>query len=195
MRSVKIAVFASGRGSNYEAIYEAIQAKRLDATVVAVVCDKPEAQVIQTARAHGIKVLSIVPNTYTNKKAYEQAILTFLHEQQVEFIVLAGYMRLIGETLLQAFPRRIVNIHPSLLPYFKGKDAIGQAIVANAKVTGVTVHYVDEGMDTGEIIAQEGLMLNPTWNRETIERYVHRIEHQLYPETLQKIFRKLGKIG
>lgn len=195
MSKVKIAVFASGRGSNYEAIYEAIQAKRLDAEIVAVVCDQPQAKVIQTAQMHNVKWLSIFPSQYENKQAYEEDILHFLRSEGVEFIVLAGYMRLIGQTLLQAFPRKIINIHPSLLPYYKGKDAIGQAIVAQAKVTGVSIHYVDEGMDTGEIIAQSGLMLHPSWDRETIERYIHQIEHQLYPETLQKIFRKVGKIG
>lgn len=193
MRKIRIAVFASGRGSNYEAIYEAIQAQRLDAEVVGIVCDRPEAQVVKTAATHEVDCFQIVPSEYTTKAAYEQEVLNFLREKRTEFIVLAGYMRLIGPTLLQKYPQRIVNIHPSLLPYFKGKDAIGQAINAQAKITGVTVHYVDEGMDTGEIIAQEGLMLNPVWERETIEHYIHRIEHQLYPETLQKIFRKLGK--
>ena len=193
MRKIRIAVFASGRGSKYDAIYEAIQAQRLDAEVVGIICDRKAAPVIETAANHGVPCLQVIPSEYPSKTAYEHEILTFLQEKRVEFIVLAGYMRLIGPTLLQAYPQRIVNIHPSLLPYFKGKDAIDQAIAAQAKITGVTVHYVDEGMDTGEIIAQEGLLLNPVWERETIEHYIHRIEHQLYPETLQKIFRKLGK--
>lgn len=193
MRKTRIAVFASGRGSNYEAIDKAIQAQRLDAQVVAIVCDRPEAQINKTALKHGIDCLTLVPSDFPTKQAYEEEILDFLRVKRAEFVVLAGYMRLVGETLLQAYPRRIVNIHPSLLPYFKGKDAIDQALAAQAKITGVTVHYVDAGMDTGEIIAQEGLMLNPLWDRETVEHYIHRIEHQLYPETLQKIFRKLGK--
>ncbi|MGL5382892.1 MAG: phosphoribosylglycinamide formyltransferase [Culicoidibacterales bacterium] len=193
MRKVRIAVFASGTGSNYEAIAKAIEAQRLDAEVVGIVSDRPEARIVETAKKHGRNLFVATPSTYENKTEYEAEILEFLRQHRAEFIVLAGYMRLVGPTLLQAYPRKIVNIHPSLLPYYKGKDAIGQAIDAQATITGVTVHYVDEGMDTGEIIAQEGLMIHPLWKREEIETYIHRIEHQLYPETLQKIFRKLGK--
>ena len=108
----------------------------------------------------------------------------------MEFIVLAGYMRLIGPTLLEAFDGKIVNIHPSILPAFPGKDAIGQAFDGGVKVTGVTIHYVDAGMDTGEIIAQEAVTVEEDETRESLQRKIQAVEHRLYPATLRDMFRK-----
>ena len=117
----------------------------------------------------------------------KQAILQELKELEVEWIVLAGYMRLIGDTLLTAYPNRIVNIHPSLLPSFPGKDAIGQALAHGVKVTGVTVHYVDAGMDTGPILAQQAVEV-VEGDREKTEQRIHAVEHELYTKTLQQLF-------
>ena len=182
----KIAIFASGSGSNFQAIAESIQRGELEAKIELVVTDKPGAFVVTRAQQMDIPVLELAPKTFDSKVAYEQAIIDALHEKDIEWIILAGYMRLIGDTLLRAFPNRIINIHPSLLPSFPGKDAIGQAFDHGVKVTGVTVHYVDAGMDTGPIIAQTAVEVAAT--KEETEKLIHAAEHQLYPKTLQQLF-------
>lgn len=187
--TTKIAVFASGSGSNFEAIQKAIELGALDAKIQMVITDKPEAFVVTRAKNFEIPVFSFIPKNYSSKSEYENEILELLKEKEVEWIILAGYMRLIGETLLSAYPNKIVNIHPSLLPSFPGKDAIGQALEHGVKVTGVTVHLVDEGMDTGPILAQEAVTVVQE-NREETEKRIHAVEHKLYPETLQKLFEK-----
>lgn len=185
--ATKIAVFASGSGSNFQAIQEAIEKGELNAKVELVVTDKPNAFVVTRAKNLGIPVFAFSPKEYESKEAYETEIIEKLQENKVEWIVLAGYMRLIGNVLLNAFPNRIVNIHPSLLPSFPGKDAIGQAMEHGVKVTGVTVHFVDEGMDTGPIIAQAAVEVSEG-NRETTEQRIHTVEHMLYPKTLKQLF-------
>lgn len=185
---VKIAVFASGSGSNFVAIEEACRKGELHAEIALLVTDQPAAYVIERARALKVPVAAISPKAYASKAAYEEAILQGLRESDVEWLVLAGYMRLVGETLLQAYPNRIVNIHPSLLPSFPGKDAIGQAVAHGVKVTGVTVHLVDEGMDTGPILAQRAIDLVPGDVEKTAEK-IHAVEHALYKETLQTLLK------
>ncbi|WP_042478750.1 phosphoribosylglycinamide formyltransferase [Bacillus ndiopicus] len=182
----KIAVFASGSGSNFQAIAESILRGELNAKIELVITDKPGAFVVTRAKELGIPVLEIAPKTFASKADYEQAIIDALQEKNIEWIVLAGYMRLIGETLLSAFPNRIVNIHPSLLPSFPGKDAIGQAYEHGVKVTGVTVHFVDAGMDTGPIIAQ--VAVEVAESREETEERIHQAEHKLYTATLKQLF-------
>jgi phosphoribosylglycinamide formyltransferase-1 len=183
----KIAVFASGTGSNYQAIYDAIHQHKLQYEIVCLISDRPKSKVIEKAHQNNTPVFAFSPKQYDSKEAYEKEILLVLLEKEVDLIVLAGYMRLIGETLLKAYPRKIINIHPSLLPSFKGKDAVGQAMKSNVQVTGVTIHYVDEGMDTGEIIAQKALDISNLYQREEIEQKIHQIEHQLYPEVIQQL--------
>jgi len=184
-----IAVFASGNGSNFEAIVNAIKAGALDAQVSLLVCDKPGAYVISRAEQHGIEVFAFSPKSYPSKEAYEIELQTLLREREIEFIVLAGYMRLIGHTLLEAYPNRIINIHPSLLPQFPGKGAIEQAYVSGALETGVTVHYVDAGMDTGPIIAQRTVEIKETDTLEALAERIHQVEHVLYIQTLKEVFR------
>ncbi|QUG42960.1 phosphoribosylglycinamide formyltransferase [Psychrobacillus sp. INOP01] len=183
----KFAVFASGSGTNFQAIYDAIQEGDLYGEAVLVVTDKPGALVVKRAENAGIETLAIKPSSFPSKSAYEDAILEKLNKLDVEWIVLAGYMRLIGDVLLQAFPNRIINIHPSLLPAFPGKDAIGQAMEHGVKVTGVTVHYVDAGMDTGTIIAQQAVEVVED-SREQTEERIHAVEHALYTKALQQLF-------
>lgn len=183
----KIAIFASGSGSNFQAIIDAIQSGQLTAEVSMLVCDHPGAFVVERAERNSIQTFTFLAKNYSNKVDYEDAILKELKDRKVEFIVLAGYMRLIGPTLLREFEGRIVNIHPSLLPAFPGKDAIGQAIAAKVKVSGVTVHFVDEGMDTGPIIEQREVSLSEGETKETLQEKIHTIEHQLYPAVLQKL--------
>lgn len=182
-----VAVFASGSGSNFQAIIDVVKSGELDATLALLVCDKPGAYAIERATAAKIPSFVFNPKDYKNKEAFEKEILVQLKEAGVELIVLAGYMRLIGPTLLSEYKDRIVNIHPSLLPAFPGKDAIGQALAAKAKWSGVTIHFVDEGMDTGPIIVQERIRLSNKETRESLQQKIQRIEHKLYPSILQML--------
>ncbi|MHA6261128.1 phosphoribosylglycinamide formyltransferase [Sporosarcina sp. CAU 1771] len=184
---VKLAVFASGSGSNFEALANACASGELNAEIALMVTNKPEAYAIERAKKASIPSVVFLPKEYETKDAYEEAILTALQDAGVEWLVLAGYMRLVGQPLLTAYPSRIVNIHPSLLPSFPGKDAIEQAVEHGVKVTGVTVHLVDEGMDTGPILAQRAVDVVPG-NIEKTAEAIHKIEHVLYTETLSDLF-------
>ena len=186
-RKSKFAVFASGSGSNFQAIHDAVKVGELAGQIMLVVTDKPGAFVVERASKVGIETLTIKPSSFSSKEAYEQEILQKLSELEVEWIVLAGYMRLIGKVLLEAYPNRIINIHPSLLPAFPGKDAIGQAMDSGVKITGVTVHYVDAGMDTGPILAQQTVEV-VDGDREKTEERIHAVEHALYTKTLQDLW-------
>ena len=183
----KIAVFASGSGSNFQAIQEAIERGELKAKIEMIVTDKPGAYVVTRATNHQIPVLELNPKSFESKAQYEQAIVDQLQARNVEWIILAGYMRLIGDVLLASFENKIINIHPSLLPSFPGKDAIGQALQHGVKITGVTVHYVDAGMDTGVIIAQAAVDVIDG-NRIATEARIHEVEHKLYTQTLKQLF-------
>ncbi len=147
---------------------------------------------IERAIREHVPLFVFNPKQYETKQQFEREILKQLQQKEIEWIVLAGYMRLIGSTLLQAYPNKIVNIHPSLLPAFPGKDAIGQAYRYGVKVTGVTVHYVDEGMDTGPIIAQQALYIYDGEPLESVERRIHDIEHTLYPQVIQQLLTEKG---
>lgn len=183
----KIAVFASGSGSNFQAIAVAAQAGILNAEISLLVCDKPGAFAVDRADMLRIPALVISPKSFPTKAAYEAEILQKLISLDVEMIVLAGYMRLIGPTLLEAYEGKIVNIHPSLLPAFPGKDAIGQALTAGVEKTGVTIHYVDEGMDTGPIIASASVKIDASETRESLQKKIQRIEHSMYPDVLEEL--------
>lgn len=187
MKSKKrIAIFASGSGTNFEAIAAACEEGRINAEVVLCVCDCPGAYVTERAKRRNIPVLELKPKSFPSKMDYEKEILNELNRLNVEFICLAGYMRIIGETLLSPFAGRMVNIHPSLLPSFPGVDAIGQALKYGVKVFGVTVHYVDEILDGGKIISQAAIPYDGD-NREELEAMVHAREHVLYVSTLKQL--------
>lgn len=189
----RIAVFASGNGSNLQALIDAIGQGKLRAEIKLVVSDRPDCHALQRARSAGIAVLAFEPADFRDKAHYEGVIAEELAKSRVEYLVLAGYMRLIGSTLLQLYPRRIINIHPSLLPHFPGKDAIGRALAAGVAETGVTVHYVDEGIDTGPVIAQERIAVVPGEGRADLEQKIHAVEHRLYPQVLRQIFQEEEK--
>ncbi|MFC4736669.1 phosphoribosylglycinamide formyltransferase [Bacillus daqingensis] len=182
---MRIAVFASGSGSNFQAVLEACVLGRIKGEVCQAVCDKPGAYVETRAERAGVPLFSFSPSDYESKQAFETELVALLKEREVDVIVLAGYMRLIGPVLLGAFEGRIMNIHPSLLPSFPGLRAVEQAVDAGVKVTGVTVHLVDEGMDTGPILAQKPVTIEPEDTYETTAAKIHRIEHSLYPETIE----------
>lgn len=190
----KLAVFASGTGSNFDAIEAAIRSGELDAEVVLLVSDQPEAKAIEKAKQKNIKTFVFEPATFSSKDAFEQKIVEALKEASVEWVILAGYMRLVGNTLLSAYEGRMLNIHPSLLPSFKGLDAIGQAFDANVKITGVTIHFVDQGMDTGRIIAQEAVAIEPQMTRETLQKRIQEVEHRMYPKTIEELINE-GEIS
>ncbi|MHC5225442.1 phosphoribosylglycinamide formyltransferase [Ignatzschineria sp. LJL83] len=185
-----IAIFASGTGSNFDALVSAIEAGTLPANVKLLVCDKKSAKVIEKAENKGIKTLVFSAKDYASREDVEAMIVENLRENDVEWVVLAGYMRLLGETLLSAYPNKIINIHPSLLPSYKGKDAVQQALAAGEKTVGVSIHFVDAGMDTGELIAQESIQLTGREEEDEVMTMVHHIEHQLYPKTLAQLFAK-----
>ncbi|WP_047152450.1 phosphoribosylglycinamide formyltransferase [Aneurinibacillus tyrosinisolvens] len=185
---MKIAVFASGSGSNFGAIMQAIAEGSLTgAEVVLLVCDKPEAYVLKRAAEYSVPTFAFRANEYSSKAAVEAEIVHRLEEAGAEFIVLAGYMRLIGDTLLASYGGRMINLHPSLLPSFAGKDAVGQALRYGVKVTGITVHFVDEGMDTGPIIAQRMIPVYQDDTKETLVARVQEEEHRLLPQVVQLI--------
>ncbi|SDH77570.1 formyltetrahydrofolate-dependent phosphoribosylglycinamide formyltransferase [Alteribacillus persepolensis] len=192
---MKLAVFASGSGSNFQAIADAIEEDRLQAEISLLVSDKPEAYAVERAKTLGISVFTFRPKEYQNKRAFENEIVKHLHEKEIDIIILAGYMRLIGPILLQTYEGCIFNIHPSLLPAFPGKNAIEQAWHANVKVTGVTVHMVDEGMDTGPIIAQESVDIKDTDSLASLTKAIQAVEHRLYPDTIQRLIEKRTSEG
>ncbi|MCA1032923.1 phosphoribosylglycinamide formyltransferase [Bacillus timonensis] len=182
-----IAIFASGSGSNFQAIVNAGKSGVLVGNISLVVCDKAGARVIERANEAGVETFVFSPKNFESKADFEREILQELIDKEIDLIVLAGYMRLIGETLLQAYQGRIINIHPSLLPAFPGKHAIHQAIDKGVKITGVTVHFVDEGMDTGPIIAQRAIEIEEHDHIEDVEKKIHEIEHELYPTTINYV--------
>lgn len=180
-----LAIFASGTGSNFEAIANAVEKRELNANIVLLVCDNPKAAVIDKAQSRGIEVLVFNPKEFESKNDYEMMIINKCKFLQIDLIALAGYMRILSKVLLAAYPKKIVNIHPSLLPAFKGKDAVQQAIDYGVKIMGITIHYVDEGIDTGEIINQKAFEINNEFTRSDIEIEIHKLEHSLYVETLK----------
>lgn len=186
----RLAVFASGNGTNFTALWRAIQDRQLPAQIVLLVCDHADAPVVQRAAVAGVPVFCIDFKAYENKANAEAAILTRLQAAQVTTILLAGYMRLIGPTLLDAYPQHIINLHPALLPHFPGRHSIEDALAAGATTTGVTIHFVDAGIDTGQIIAQRAVAILPTDTYETLAPRIHAVEHQFYPDTLQELIKQ-----
>lgn len=183
-----LAVFASGTGSNFEAIADACADERLDARVAVMVCDKPGAAVIEKARRRGIETFVFSPKSYPSKAVYEAEIVKLLEAKKVELVCLAGYMRIIGDVLLTAYDGRIINIHPSLLPAFKGAHAVEDALAYGVKVLGVTIHYVNSDLDGGKIIAQRAYDFDGD-DAEEAHRIGHEIEHQLYVETIAELIK------
>ncbi|CCF15025.1 phosphoribosylglycinamide formyltransferase [Brevibacillus laterosporus GI-9] len=183
---MRIAVFASGSGSNFEAIVQATRDGRLPFVEVALlVCDQAQAYAIKRSERLGIPVFLFSAKDYVSKEAFEQEILVQLKQEEIDFIVLAGYMRLIGNVLLTSYQGRMINLHPSLLPAFPGKDAIKKAWEYGVKVMGATVHFVDEGMDTGPIIDQEVIFVHKEDTEESLQQKIHEVEHRLLIRVLQ----------
>ena len=186
---LKIAVFASGYGSNFEAIAKACQSGELEAEVVLMVCDKPTARVNALADELGVERMTFSAKDYASKAEYEAEIVESCKALGVELICLAGYMRLVGETLMEAYEGRMINIHPSLLPSFAGKDAVERAMEWGVKVYGATIHYVDSTLDGGKIIAQRAIPYEGD-SIDELMAMIHPLEHQLYIDTIKKLIKQ-----
>ncbi len=182
----KIAVFASGYGSNFEAIANAALVGEIPAEVALLVCDKAEARAIEVARDKSVPTFVFSAKDYASKAEYEREIVERCREAGVELICLAGYMRIVGEELLSAYEGRIINIHPSLLPSFKGARAIEQAMEYGVKIFGASIHYVDASLDGGRIIAQRAVEYDGN-SIEEVTAKIHAIEHELYIQTIKKL--------
>ncbi len=185
--ALRLAVMASGRGSNFEAIETAIRSGVLQAEICLLISDREEAPVLEKAERAGIESIYIDPRRYSGREEYEQRIVEEMEAREVELIVLAGYMRLVGRVLLEHFPLRMVNIHPSLLPAFRGLEAQQQALDYGVKWSGCTVHYVDSGMDSGPIIMQAIVPVQDSDDAESLAARILAEEHRLYPEVIQAI--------
>ena len=186
MSKKRFAIFVSGNGTNMENIVKAVARRKIrNAEVAFVFSDNPEAYAL--TRARRLKVASVVfsPKDFSAKETYEQELLRVCKNEKVDFIVLAGYMRLVGKTLLTAYRNKILNIHPALLPSFPGVHGIKDAHDYGVKITGVTVHLVDTGIDTGPIIFQEAVTIRSHERVGHLEKRIHAIEYKLYPQAIQ----------
>jgi phosphoribosylglycinamide formyltransferase-1 len=182
----KLVVLASGSGSNLQAILDRLHLRE-GIEVVGVGSDKPEAMALERARSAGVAVAVFSRDEYRDREARDAAMAAWIEERDADLIVLAGYMQLLSAAFVARFRNRIVNVHPALLPEFPGLDAIGQALAAGVEVTGVTVHFVDEGVDTGPVIMQREVSVPPDRGRAALERAIHATEHELYPEAIRTI--------
>lgn len=191
MKPFRIAVFASGEGTNFQAMVDAWQKGYFGATeattIELLVSDKPQAPVVQRAIQAGVDTYVFRPKEYSSREQYEIEIVAELERRGIDLIVLAGYMRLLTPTIVNPYMGRMINVHPSLLPAFPGKDALGQALAYGVKLTGITVHFVDNGMDTGPIVAQQAIEVQPHHTAETLAERIHEIERKLYPQVVAQI--------
>jgi phosphoribosylglycinamide formyltransferase-1 len=187
MQPFRIAVFASGSGTNFQAIVDAAASDKLDVTVELLVCDRPQAPVVERAKKAGVRAFVFSPKDYASREIYETEIMTELEKSQIDLIVMAGYMRLITDALVRPYYGRIINVHPSLLPAFPGVNGIRQAFEYGVKLTGVTVHFVDGGMDSGPVIAQRSVEVLANDTEATLAERIHTLEHLLYPQTIALI--------
>ena len=183
----RIAIFASGSGTNFEALVNACESGYIDGKVVLMVTDKKNAFVNERAKNHQVPSFVFHSKDYQSKEEYEELIVEKLEEYKVDLICLAGYMRLCGYVLLKKYEGKIINIHPALLPSFKGAHGIKDAYDYGVKVFGVTVHYVDSGMDSGKIIDQEAFHIKDNETIEEVEERIHAIEHEIYPRVVKNI--------
>lgn len=181
---MNIALFASGNGSNVLAILKTLQ-DHPQVNIVTLVCDNPEAGVLNKVAPYDLDILVAHPKEFKDRMEWEQVMIDHLKSHQVALICLAGFMRILGEKILSEYAGKIINIHPSLLPDFPGRHGIQDAFEAGVSETGVTIHFVDEGIDTGDIIYQESLEIEEDWTLEILESNIHKIEHRIYPMIVQ----------
>lgn len=185
LEPLKIGVLISGSGTNLQALIDRIADGSLNAKIELVVASRPSAKGLQRAEAAGIQTLTLSKEIYADPIAADEVIAHELLDHGVEYVVMAGYMRMVHAPLLVTFPNRVVNLHPALLPSFTGAHAIADAYERGVKVTGVTVHFANAAYDAGPIIAQRPLAVEEGWDVDTLEAHIHEIEHELYPHVVQ----------
>ena len=183
--SITLGVLISGSGTNLQALIDRIAEGKLDAKIALVVSSRASAYGLKRAEAAGIQTLTLSKEIYADPETADEIIASELRRYGVDYVIMAGYMRMVHAPLLAAFPDRVVNIHPALLPSFKGAHAIQDAFDYGVKVTGVTVHFADDSYDCGPIIAQRPLAVEEGWDVDTLEAHIHEIEHVLYPDVVQ----------
>src|SRR5213083_1800677 len=195
MKRLPIGILGSGKGSNCRAIFERIRSGNLAAEARLVVSDVLDAPILDIAREFGVANAYLPPGRFRTRldPATEEQLVKMLRDAGVELVVLAGFMRVLHKPMLKAFPRRILNIHPSLLPKFPGLEAWKQALVAGESVTGCTVHYVDEKIDHGDVIAQREVRILPNDTPESLHARIQIAEHELYPRAINKVCRELSE--
>ena len=191
---MNIAVLASGRGTNFGAIIRAVKKGKIKANLALLVCDNPKVGAIGRAKRAGIKVALVKREDFASEKDFEVKVIEHLEENKIDLIVLAGFMRILGPALVQKYNGRILNIHPALLPCFKGTESIKDAFDYGVKLTGVTVHFVDEEMDHGPIILQAPVKIEENDTLESLEAKIHKLEHKLYPEAIRLFVERKLKI-
>lgn len=181
---LKIGVLISGSGTNLQVIIDRINDGSLNASVELVISSRPDAYGLKRAEAAGVDSLTLSKEFYKENDDPDEFIARMFRARGCEYIIMAGYMRMVHASLLDAFPNRVVNLHPALLPSFRGAHAIQDAFDRGVKVTGVTVHFANEEYDKGPIIAQRALAVEEGWDVDTLEAHIHEIEHELYPEVI-----------
>lgn len=189
--SFKLVVLASGSGTNLQAILDTLHGRE-GIEVVGVGSDKPGARALERARDAGVETAVFPGEEYAGRDARDMAMAEWIEARGADLIVLAGYMQLLSPAFVARFRDRVVNVHPALLPAFPGLDAIGQALDAGVETTGVTVHFVDEGVDTGPTIMQREVPVPADRDRARLEEAIHAVEHELYPEAIRMLARKLS---
>jgi len=188
---VNLAVFASGNGSNFSAIIRAIKNRKIKIKSVILVCDKPEAFVVKRAQKEKITTILVRRQDFSSKLDFEEAIIQRLKNYKINLIALAGFMRILSPSFVKKYRNRIMNIHPSLLPTFKGAHAIRDAFDSKAGITGVTVHFIDEKVDHGPVILQQKVMIRKDDTLAHLEKRIHTVEHKLYPEAIRLVIKEL----
>lgn len=188
----KVAVFASGSGSNFDSIAKHVQQGQLNIELACLVCNKPDAFVLQRAEAFDVPTVLLNHQDYPNREAHDRAIIEAIKAFGVEWIIMAGWMRIVSPLLIEAFEGRVLNIHPSLLPSFKGLRAVEQAWQAGVKITGCTVHFVVPEMDAGPIVGQAAVPVLEDDTLETLQHRIHSQEHLLYPRAIAQAIASFG---
>lgn len=185
MSKLRLGVLASGSGSNLQAIIDSVESGNLPCEIAVVISDKPTAFALKRAEKHGIETAVIEPKGFESRDAFDAELVRFLKRHKVDLVILAGFMRVVTKTLIDAFPVKIINIHPALLPSFPGLHVQKKAIDYGAKFSGCTVHFVDEGVDTGPIIIQAVVPINDDDNEETLSARILKEEHRIYPYAIK----------
>jgi phosphoribosylglycinamide formyltransferase-1 len=182
---INLGILASGRGSNFQSIIDEIEAGRLNASIKLLITDKSDAFAIERAKKHAIENLYINPKNFASKDDFFKKIADELKARDVDLVVLAGFMRIVRSPLIEAFQNKIMNIHPALLPSFAGLHGQKQAVDYGVRISGCTVHFVDEGMDTGPVIIQAAVPVSPDDTEDTISARILKLEHKIYPEAIR----------